>query len=272
MVAWFVQFFLEQGRRPGIISRGYGKIKDGVNDEFLELAFRFPTVPHRQNPNRIAAAEEFLSHGDADVLILDDAFQHRRIARDWDIVLLDALEPFGFGHIFPRGTLRESIASLRRAHAVLLSRADRITEDDRRRIREQALNLAPDAAWAEVAHSPCSLVSPSWQESDVSELSNRRVLGFCGIGNPAAFRTTLESCGAEVIDLVAFPDHHCYTADDLNRLEELAVNLGVDNAVCTMKDLVKLGESDELGGKPLRAVAVRIRFLDGETPFRELFR
>ena len=272
MVAWLVQFFLDQGRRPGIISRGYGKTTDGVNDEFLELAFRFPSVPHRQNPNRVAAAEEFLRNGDADILILDDAFQHRRIARDWDIVLLDATEPFGFDRIFPRGTLRESIKSLRRADAVLLSRADRISDNERRQIRERVRSLAPDVLWGETAHVPCSLVSPSRQKSGVTELSSKRILGFCGIGNPAAFRATLEHCGAEVVDLAAFPDHHRFTADDRERLAETAVKLGVDGTVCTMKDLVKLGESDELGGKPLRAVAVQTRFLDGETQFREMLR
>ena len=271
MVAWLVQFFLDQGRKPGIISRGYGKAGNGVNDEFLELAFRFPMVPHRQNPNRVAAAEEFLRNADADILILDDAFQHRRIARDWDIVLLDTLEPFGFDRIFPRGTLRESVTSLRRANAVLLSRADRITEGERRHIRERALNLAPDAVWGEVAHIPSSLVAPSRQEFGVAELSGQRVLGFCGIGNPAAFRATLEHCGAEVVDLISFPDHHRFTADDQARLAELAAKSDVDVSVCTMKDLVKLGESDALGGKPLRAVAVRIQFLEGESRFREMF-
>ena len=269
MVAWLTQFFLDQGCRPGIISRGYGQTKGGVNDEFLELAFRFPMVPHRQNPNRFAAAQDFLSERGADILILDDAFQHRRIARDWDIVLLDASEPFGFDRIFPRGTLRESLTSLQRADALLLSRADRIAEEERHRIRKRVQKFAPDAVWGEIAHIPYSLISPSRQEFGVTEVLGKRVLGFCGIGNPAAFRATLERCGAEVVDLVLFPDHHRFTPEDRQRLAKLAARSNVDAAICTMKDLVKLGEVDELGTKPLWAVAVQIQFLDGETIFRE---
>jgi hypothetical protein len=123
MVAWLGRFFLDLGFQPGLISRGYGKSVNHVNDEFLELAFRLPSVPHRLNRNRVAAAQDFLvpnGLNPVDLLILDDAFQHRRIARNLDIVLLDASEPFGYEHVFPRGTLRESIAALRRADVVLL--------------------------------------------------------------------------------------------------------------------------------------------------------
>ena len=269
MVAWLCRFFLDSGCQPGIISRGYGKTVNGVNDEFLELASRFPDVSHRQNPNRVAAAEEFLRHRGADVLILDDAFQHRRIARDFDVVLLDALEPFGFEHVFPRGTLRESITSLRRAHAVLLSRADGISEAERHRIRDRVLRLAPHVVWGEVAHVPCSLVSPSGQEHDVSQLRGRRVLAFCGIGNPNAFYQTLERNGAEIVEQVSFPDHHRFTSSELHSLRATAAKLRVDGTVCTMKDLVKIDGSEAFGDLSLHGVAVRMQFLSGETEFCE---
>ena len=266
MVAWLCRFFLDQGLRPGIISRGYGKADGGVNDEFLELAFQFPNVVHRQNPNRVAAAEEFLRNQDADVLILDDAFQHRRIARDSDIVLLDALEPFGFEHVFPRGTLREPISSLRRAQFVLLSRADTISEERRLSLRDQVLRIAPHVVWGEVAHVPSSLVSLSRQEHDVTEIFGKRVLGFCGIGNPTAFRTTLERCGAEVVEFVVFPDHHRFTAAELRFLGETATKLQVNGTVCTMKDLVKIDDSEAFGDSPLHAVAIRMQFLTEPEP------
>ncbi len=266
MVAWLAEYFLKRNTRPGIISRGYGKGKNGVNDEYLELAFRLPTVPHRQNPDRVAAAEEFLWQKEVDVLILDDAFQHRRIERDLDIVLLDASEPFGFDHVFPGGTLRESVASLRRADAVLLSRADRLPEPERLRIRDRVRKIAPEIVWGEVAHIPESLVSVARNRYELAGLHGKRVLGFCGIGNPAAFRNTLESCGADVVRLIPFPDHHRFTLQEIETLEKTASKLRVDAVVCTMKDLVKIeSATDEI---PILAISVQIQFLDGENLLR----
>ena len=92
------------------------------NDEALELELRLPDVPHLQNPDRVAAAQTAIEEFECQAIVLDDGFQHRRLVRDLDIVLIDALEPFGFGHVFPRGTLREPLEGLKRAHAVALSR------------------------------------------------------------------------------------------------------------------------------------------------------
>ena len=123
MVLWLAQWLSARSIPLAIVSRGYGA-RGGANDEARELAQRLPGVPHLQNPDRIAAAEEAIRRHSVRAILLDDAFQHRRIARDLDIVLLDAFEPFGFGHVFPRGTLREPLEGLRRADIVALSRAD----------------------------------------------------------------------------------------------------------------------------------------------------
>src|SRR5258708_38795941 len=88
------------------------------------------------------------------LILLDDAFQHRRLARDLDIVLLDALEPFGFDHVFPRGTLREPVAGLQRADCIALSRADMVDATERARIRTTPLRYAPRAVWMEMRHAP----------------------------------------------------------------------------------------------------------------------
>jgi tetraacyldisaccharide 4'-kinase len=131
-VAWLAQWFALRQMPVTIISRGYGSRRGTPNDEALELAARLPDVPHLQNPDRVAAAEQALHANATQVLILDDAFQHRRLARDLDIVLLDALEPFGYEHLLPRGLLREPIESLSRAHVVALSRSDAVDEPRRR--------------------------------------------------------------------------------------------------------------------------------------------
>lgn len=270
LVAWLGRFFLNLGKRPGLISRGFGRIDEGGNDEFLELAFRLPLVPHLQNPDRIAAAKEFLERRNSEaveVLILDDALQHRRMVRDLDIVLLDATEPFGFEHIFPRGTLRESIRALRRADVVLLSRADLISPEERDAIKGRVLGIAPEVVWGEIEHVPEKTLSLSGVESDVAELSGKKVFAFCGIGNPGAFRNTLNRCGAEVVELAVFPDHHRYSTEELERLIESASVRECDRILCTMKDFVKI-DRNRFAGTPLAALAIEIRFLAGEDAFR----
>lgn len=270
LVAWLGRYFLEQGHRPGLISRGYGSAEDGVNDEFLELAFRLPEVPHLLNRDRVAAATEFLEQpGEraVDLLILDDAFQHRRMARDLDIVLLDASEPFGFEHVFPRGTLRESLGGLRRAQVALLSRADLVSPEQRNDIQRRVRALAPEILWGEVVHRPDMLLDANRQVHDLAVLRNRRIFAFCGIGNPAAFRKTLEAAGGEIVGFSSKPDHYRYQPEDLDALRCEAEALRAELLLCTVKDLVKL-DRFPMPEIPLRALSISIDFLSGEEDFR----
>ena len=115
MVEWIARWFRRHNVRVSIVSRGYRAEEGGRNDEARELEQKLPDVPHVQNPDRVAAAQIAVEELETQLIVLDDGFQHRRLARDVDIVLLDALEPFGFEHVFPRGTLREPLAGLRRA-------------------------------------------------------------------------------------------------------------------------------------------------------------
>ena len=264
MVAWLCQHFLEQNQRPGLVSRGYGKISDAGNDELMEMSHRFPTVPHLQNRNRAEAIQELLQTEPVDLMILDDAFQHRQVERNIDVVLLDATSPFGFGHVFPRGTLREPVSALRRADIALLTRSDLIDEAERREIREQVLAIHPNVIWGETVHSPTSLLSAhSFLPEPMDALLGQSVLAFCGIGNPSAFRKTLERCGVQVAQLIPFPDHHHYTPRDAETLVRMAKELGTDSILCTMKDLVKLDRID-FSGCSLRAVSIDIQFTVGE--------
>ncbi len=279
LVEWIVRRFLAQGKKVGIVSRGYGG-QCGPNDEARELAWKLPDVPHVQDPDRVAAARRAIREFACQVLVLDDAFQHRRIGRDLDIVLLDALEPLGYEHVFPRGTLREPVQGLARADVVALSRADLLTTEQRGAIRDRVMKLSPNAVWVEVAHAPLALVAaergageagetPARQQS-LETLRGRRVLAFCGLGNPAGFRHTLEVCGYDVVGFHEFPDHHAYGSGDLNVLAAAARQSDAEALVCTQKDLVKIGV-DRLGDRPLWAIRVGIDFLAGREAFeREL--
>jgi len=269
MVAWLCRYFLERQRRPGLVSRGYGKLPNENNDEFMEMFRRFPNVPHLQDKNRAERIQKLLQTEQVDLIILDDAFQHRRVERNIDLVLLDAMAPFGFGHVFPRGTLRESLGGLRRAHIVLLTRSDLIEESQRQKIRERVLSINPSIIWGETIHVPTSLVSvQSFSAESIEAIAGQSVLAFCGIGNPAAFRKTLELCGVQIAKLISFPDHYHYTVRDAEELARTAKKLSVDSILCSMKDLVKFDRMDCLG-LPLRAVSIEIQFTLGELAVHE---
>ncbi len=263
MVEWIARWCRRHGVRVTAISRGYGAEAGAVNDEALELEHNLPDVPHLQNPDRVEAAQLAVEELGCQLIVLDDAFQHRRIGRDLDVVMLDALEPFGYGHVFPRGMLREPLSGLDRADIVVLSRADMIEPDQRDRIRREVRRHAPRAGWAEVTHAPRALLSSLGQEGEVDTLGGEPVAAFCGIGNPAGFRHTLQGCGYRLADFWEFPDHYRYSRTDVESLADWADRLDAAAVVCTHKDLVKLGV-DRLGRRPLWALSIGLEFLAGQ--------
>jgi tetraacyldisaccharide 4'-kinase len=269
LVAHLCRELLENGHSPGWISRGYRAKDEQGNDEAKELQRRLPEVPFAMHADRIAAAHQLLREHAVDILVLDDAFQHRRIARELDLVLLDATEPFGHGRLFPRGLLREPLSGLRRADLVFLSRADMVSEKTQRAIAERIRRRAPDVPIVPITHQPQTLVRWQGETSPVESLRGKAVLAFCGLGNPQGFRHTLDRLGARCLAFEVFADHHHYTADDCERLAENAGNSGAEAIVCTVKDLVKI-ERDALGDLPLQAVEIGIHFPEGDTPLREM--
>jgi tetraacyldisaccharide 4'-kinase len=263
MVKWLAERLQSSGLRVAIVSRGYGADAGKQNDEALELAEALPGVPHIQNRDRVAAARQAIREHYPQVILLDDGFQHRRLARDLDIVLLDALEPFGFEHVFPRGTLREPIAGLRRAQVVCLSRADAISEADRSTIRKRVAQIAPQGVWCEAAHAASRLTNARGEFQPLDALRRQRLAAFCGIGNPAGFHHTLALADCKPVAWREFPDHNAYTAADQVALGEVAREANAESIVCTQKDLVKLRQP-ELGSVPLWAVAIEMQFLRGQ--------
>ncbi|MGI8982717.1 MAG: tetraacyldisaccharide 4'-kinase [Pirellulaceae bacterium] len=271
LVHWLAAWLREQGQQVTLISRGYGG-RGGPNDEALELADRLPDMPHLQNADRVAAARQAIDQNPDQVLLLDDAFQHRRIARDLDIVLLDALEPFGYGRLLPRGLLREPVEGLKRADVIGLSRADAVSSTRRDEIRRRVERLAPDALWIEFAHEPRGLVSSSGSKIELSEIRGRPVAAFCGIGNPAGFLHTLSQCGASVTAMREFPDHCSYDLPVMRDLEAwLSRFSGITHVLCTRKDLVKIPH-ETLAGVPLLAVDVELEITRGRAELEQRLR
>jgi tetraacyldisaccharide 4'-kinase len=264
-VEYVAGFYRDRGLRAAILSRGYG-VDTGPNDEALVLEENLPDVPHLQDPDRVAAAARAVEELESEVLVLDDGFQHRRLHRDLDVVLIDSTLPPHRDRLFPRGTLREPESSLSRAGVVLLTRCDQADPADVAATRERLRARFPHLAVATSEHRPTELLGGDVPEP-VENLRGKVVAGFAGIGSPPAFRRTLETLGATVADFRAFPDHHPYTRADVDDLRAWAGRLPADAVVATtQKDWVKLRVPD-LAGRPLRAVRVGIAFRDGQDAF-----
>lgn len=262
MVRYLVERLAAAGKRVAIVSRGYRSDSGEPNDEAKELARHLPDVPHLQHPDRVLVARRAVREHQAEVIVLDDGFQHRRLRRELDIVLIDALEPFGFEHVFPRGTLREPLRGLKRAHLVGLSRSDLVSSGERTRIRQRVAALNSRAIWLELAHRPTEL--QGWTEvMPLAALAEKRVLAFCGLGNPDGFRSTLDTVGATLVDFVAYPDHHAFTQQDFTSLRDRFDNSNAELVVCTHKDFVKL-DQDQIGDLPVFALIVELEIRTGE--------
>lgn len=263
MVEWVARWYRRHGLRVAVLSRGYGRDPSaGLNDEAMVLEENLPDVPHLLDPDRVASARIAVGELESQLLVLDDGFQHRRLARDLDLVLLDALEPFGLGRLLPRGLLREPVGSLRRAGLVVLTRADQIDGESLRATRAEAERRAGALRWVVTRHAPIAVTGHGIGDEPVESLSGRAVAAFCGIGNPLGFRRTVEPLVGKLVDLRVFPDHHLYTARDVSDLIAWVHSTRADLALTTQKDLVKLRAPD-LGGVALRALRIGLDVLDG---------
>jgi len=256
MVAWLAGFLQEEGRRVAVVSRGYGGacgrricvVSDGSRifadvrisgDEPQLHGRRLPHVPVLCSAHRaravVAAVEEFASQ----VVILDDGFQHRRLARDLDLVLLDARSPFGNRCLVPRGPLREVPSALRRAQALVLSRFDGSPLAEAN--REELAKRWPGKAIVTAAYRPVRLFEASTgRERPLGSLAGVRAAAFAGIAKPEAFFRTLEDLGARLVYSCALPDHHPLSPALLSDLVRAAAAKEPELWLTTEKDWVRL--------------------------------
>ncbi len=274
-VEWVVSRLRALGRRPAVLLRGYGApAKDqtgaaGPSEEVLLLRENMPGVPVVANPDRVAGGREAVRAG-ADVCVLDDGFQHRRLARDLDLLTVDALDPFGGGHLLPWGLLREPVRNARRAHAAIVTRAD-LAERETVDVLVETLRMLLDGGPViRASHRPVGLLRPGGAGPEApAALRGRRVFLVCGIGNPESFRRTVAALGAEVRGLRAFPDHHAYSGADLSSAALAAQHDGAEMLVVTQKDWMKVRALPP-PGIPIVALRVALEPLDDPAPLMEL--
>jgi len=262
MVIDLVERLGAAGATPAVVLRGYMAGR-GPSDEARVYADRLPGTPIVVNPDRVAAADQLRrDRPDVDVIVLDDGFQHRRLARDVDVVLIDAGAPWGFGHLLPRGMMREPAGSLRRASAVIVTHADRLDDAGRDDLAQQITEHHghPPIAWTQ--HAWRRIVDSSGVTLEPG--ASTRVVAFCGIGHPRPF---FEAAAArfDLAATLAFSDHQPYDAAALAALRRTVERARPDALLTTEKDWVKLGERlDDLPGEaPVWRPVLGIDYISG---------
>jgi tetraacyldisaccharide 4'-kinase len=234
-----------------------------VDDEDLLSQASLEDVVRLSGRNRVALARRAISEFRSNVIVLDDGYQHYRIERDLNLVMIDATDPFAGGRMIPRGLLRERPSGLRRADLIVVSHVDQIgpaTYDD---LVREIHAWAPSARILEAVHRPLSARNLVNKCSHAPEwLRGRSIYAFAGIGNPESFRRTLESLGAAVVKFRGFPDHCRYASTDLRNINAEAEEFMAEMIVTTEKDAARLRpEAFEL---PILALRVELEFVRGE--------
>jgi tetraacyldisaccharide 4'-kinase len=256
-VIWLAQILQKNGYKPAVLSRGYGSlgsrpvniVSDGRNillaaavagDEPLLMARTLPGIPVITGPKRVLTGRTAIDEFGVNVLLCDDAFQHRQIYRDINILLLDSLAPLGNNHLLPRGPLREPASALGRADVIIATRCE--------------VNGEPSSLIAGLArtgniplfrsiHRPCALVRGDYAlQLPLSELRGKKIYAFAGIGKPSSFKKSILDSGAQVVSFDIFPDHHCYNRRELEKISNNFSQSGADLILTTEKDAMRLQE------------------------------
>jgi tetraacyldisaccharide 4'-kinase len=277
-----------QDCKYAILTRGYkarAQQNKDFEDEIAILADSCRNTKVIISPDRVAGAIEAVDKYTAKVLIMDDGFQHRRLARDLDIVTIDATQPFGYGKLLPAGLLREPVSSLDRARAVVITRCNQVSEAKLSELEQKLQAIDPDIIIAKSIHAPAYVKSRDNKEIGIECLKSKHVFAFCGIGNPDAFFYTIKDIGAELVGSKAYDDHYHYTDACLEDISEQAKKSGADIILTTQKDWTKFISnfksqisneksqiSDFKSPLPFAYLAIEIKFLAGEDKLTALIR
>lgn len=255
-VQYFVKKLVASGHKVAVVSRGYrGKrkhepflVSDGKKilcqpkesgDEPYIHALNLE-VPIIVGANRYKACLYAKEHFDVDTVILDDGFQHRKLHRDKNIVLIDATNPFGMWKLMPAGTLREDfMKGAKRAHEFIITKSDLVSEVEVKRI-ENFLKKAFGKKVSKARHGVTSLCDMKGNQKPLFWIKGKRVLLFSGLANPLNFEKTVISLNPAYIERVDFMDHHNFKPRDIEMIRKRAKDMKADFIIMTEKDLVKM--------------------------------
>ena len=290
MIQFLAQFLLGQGKRVVILSRGYkqderckmpyfAKATKGrqdarseykaMGDEPYLLAQKFPGVPVIVGRDRIQSAGQAIKTYQPQVILLDDGFQHRRLQRDLDIVLVDVLDPFGNGFFIPRGSLREPKANLRRAQVIVLTNCE-FEKDATEDVARELAAINSQALIARASYRFLRLTEAITGQTIVpTYLAGRPLCLMASIGNFNSFKKTVSSyLNGRVVLEFDFPDHYDYEKEDLDNVRNACVQQGLYAVITTEKDLVRLRPHlDENSGLKIFVLEVGLEITDKKEEF-----
>jgi tetraacyldisaccharide 4'-kinase len=241
LVAWLARQLIEARVEPLIAMRGYGARHGEVSDEQAEYRATLPDPHVVANPKRASAIREYLeSHLDVQAIVLDDGFQHRQIKRDLDLVLIDATADTFEDRLLPAGNLREPVANLHRADAVIVTHADFEISDLNAQVERH--HGRPPIAWCRHVWTHLDFFDRSSRPEsvEVNWLRGKRIITMLGIGRPASVQRQLHATGAQIVKAIPARDHQKYDHDSLNAV--LMAGRMCDALVVTHKDWVKLAK------------------------------
>jgi tetraacyldisaccharide 4'-kinase len=283
------------GYRVVILNRGYrshwgkelGVVSDGnkiymtayeAGDEAYLMAKTLPGIPVIIGKNRAVTGRYAVEKMNAQVIIMDDGYQHWQLERDLDVVLVDTLNMFGNGCVLPRGTLREPLQNLARGDLFLLTKTDQSSRLNRIQLRHTIAQYNAAAPVVESIHHPKNFVEiADWYKGisenfkDLEELRGKDVMVFSAIGNPSSFEQTLSGIGLNILEAVRYPDHHDYGMLEMQYINERASSLKAVAMVATAKDAVKIPTEFIYSAReiPLYILNMDICITDGMDKFRE---
>lgn len=300
VVEKFARALSERGRKVAILSRGYKSrnepllsrcwqmitngeprppkvVSDGreirldaihAGDEPYMLARNLPGIAVVVDKSRVKAGWYAIREFGVDTLILDDGYQYLSLKGRLNLLLIDKTDPFGNGHLLPRGVLREPIKHLSRASYIFLTRSNGEPDEELNNLIKQHNS---GAEIIECRHQPKFLRDvDSGERRELSELKGRRVGAFSGIARPESFEDFLRKCGAEIVANQRFLDHHQYTMRELDRLFRRFAQMGVEAAVTTEKDAVRVSKNFKpFAPIPLYYLRMEIEIIKGAKDFEE---
>ncbi len=247
MTLLLVRLLIELGKTPGILLRGYRESEAGGSDEAKLYTTLSPGLIVAVDPDRRAGAAQAIAAG-ADVLVMDDGFQHLRLRRDLDIVLVDATAPWGGGNTIPGGLLREPKSTLRRAGMVVVTRSNQIEPADLARLMQDIRRIiGPRTPLVQAVHTPTRLYSLGGDAMPLDALRDKPVVVLAGIARPEAFEQTLGELGSRIVGRHVVPDHRDIPPETLRAALDEAERAGAV-VVTTEKDRAKAVFSEPGGG------------------------
>jgi tetraacyldisaccharide 4'-kinase len=272
---------MDRGIPVAILSRGYRRekvsgplVSDGQivflspeesGDEPFLMANVLKGIPVFVGKDRFVNGQIALKRFNVQGVLLDDGYQHLRLYRDLNILLIDSQIGFGDHHLLPRGILREPLSHLRRAHLFLLTKVEH--PETCGRLKAILREIHPSSQVFHSHYEPLGLIGPEEEWEELHSLKGKKVLALSGIANPSYFSFLLKKCGMEIVREMIFPDHHFYTTKDLASIEEKGK--GVDWVVTTEKDMLKLRKFN-IDYLPIRALRIKVKIWEEEEFYKKV--